>query len=119
VVNPTVGLPLFLGSVALTSLAVHAAVLTNTTWFGTYWQGAKGKTAMETTTPRATPAASTANSAFSITVTPVAATDANKPASFVVTVTPNAAAPTTVEPAVSDSKDDSGGVHPVRSASAQ
>ena len=30
VVNPTVGLPLFLGSVALTSLAVHAAVMTHT-----------------------------------------------------------------------------------------
>jgi light-harvesting protein B-800-850 alpha chain len=39
VVKPTVGLPLFLGSVAVTSLVVHAAILTHTTWMGAYWQG--------------------------------------------------------------------------------
>jgi light-harvesting protein B-800-850 alpha chain len=39
VVKPTVGLPLFLGSVAITSLLVHAAILTHTTWMGGYWQG--------------------------------------------------------------------------------
>jgi light-harvesting protein B-800-850 alpha chain len=39
VVHPTVGLPLFLGSVALTSLAVHTAVMTHTNWMSTYWQG--------------------------------------------------------------------------------
>ena len=39
VVNPTVGLPLFLTGVALTSLTVHHYVLSNTTWIGAYWSG--------------------------------------------------------------------------------
>lgn len=39
VVNPTVGLPLFLGAVAVTSLVVHAAVLTNSAWFPAFMQG--------------------------------------------------------------------------------
>ena len=68
VVHPTVGLPLFLASVALTSLAVHTAVMTHTTWMSV----------------------TGAPAAFSMKITPVPATDAT-PASFVVTVTPNAA----------------------------
>jgi light-harvesting protein B-800-850 alpha chain len=44
VVKPTVGLPLFLGSVALTSLAVHYAILSHTTWMASYWQGKAVKT---------------------------------------------------------------------------
>ena len=39
VVKPTVGLPLFLGSVAVTSLIVHYAILSHTTWFSAYWEG--------------------------------------------------------------------------------
>ena len=39
VVKPTVGLPLFLGSVALTSLAVHTAVLNNTPWMANFYSG--------------------------------------------------------------------------------
>jgi len=39
VVNPTVGLPLFLGTVLVIALLVHAAVLSHTTWFSGYWQG--------------------------------------------------------------------------------
>ena len=39
VVNPTVGLPLFLGAVALISFVVHFAVLNNTSWIGAYWGG--------------------------------------------------------------------------------
>jgi len=39
VVKPTVGLPLFLGSVALTSLAVHTAVLNNTPWMANFFSG--------------------------------------------------------------------------------
>ena len=49
VVHPTVGLPLFLGSVAITSLIVHFAVLTHTTWMGNYWQGGHAKTSMIST----------------------------------------------------------------------
>jgi light-harvesting protein B-800-850 alpha chain len=44
VVKPTVGLPLFLGAVAVTALLVHIELLANTTWFSAYWNGgAKAK----------------------------------------------------------------------------
>jgi light-harvesting protein B-800-850 alpha chain len=90
VVHPTVGLPLFLGSVALTSLAVHTAVMTHTTWMSSYWAGStRTKVSMETTQPSVNPGSSPA--AFSFKVTPVPATDATSPASFVITVTPGAA----------------------------
>ena len=39
VVKPTVGLPLFLGSVTVIALLVHAAILTNTNWMAAYWGG--------------------------------------------------------------------------------
>jgi light-harvesting protein B-800-850 alpha chain len=39
VVKPTVGLPLFLGTVLTISLLIHFAVLTHTTWMGSFWQG--------------------------------------------------------------------------------
>ncbi len=39
VVNPTVGLPLFLGGVALISLIVHFSVLGNTEWMAAFFQG--------------------------------------------------------------------------------
>ncbi len=46
VVNPTVGLPLFIGGVAVTSLIVHYAILSHTTWMSNYWQGKAAKVAM-------------------------------------------------------------------------
>lgn len=42
VVNPTVGLPLLLGTVLLISLLVHYAVLSNTTWYPAFYAGAGG-----------------------------------------------------------------------------
>ncbi len=39
VVKPTVGLPLFLGGVAVISFTVHFAILTNTTWFPAFFGG--------------------------------------------------------------------------------
>ncbi len=39
VVKPTVGIPLFLGAVAVGSFAVHVAVLTNTTWLPQFLNG--------------------------------------------------------------------------------
>jgi light-harvesting protein B-800-850 alpha chain len=39
VVNPTIGIPALLGSVALIALTVHFAILDNTTWFSAYWGG--------------------------------------------------------------------------------
>lgn len=37
VVKPTVGIPLFLGSVAIIAFTVHFALLNNTSWFSAYW----------------------------------------------------------------------------------
>ena len=45
VVNPTVGLPLFIGGVAVTSLVVHASVMTHTAWVSNFWNGGAAKTA--------------------------------------------------------------------------
>lgn len=39
VVKPTVGLPLFFGGVVLSSLAIHTAILTNTTWYPAFLEG--------------------------------------------------------------------------------
>ena len=39
VVKPTVGIPLFLGSVAITSLVVHFAILNNPTWSPVFFGG--------------------------------------------------------------------------------
>lgn len=50
VVNPTVGLPLFIGGVLVTSLIVHASVMTNTTWMSKFFEGGAAKTASAETT---------------------------------------------------------------------
>lgn len=39
VVNPTVGVPLFLSAVAVGSFAVHVAVLSNTSWVSDFLSG--------------------------------------------------------------------------------
>jgi light-harvesting protein B-800-850 alpha chain len=39
VVSPSVGVPLFLGAVAVGSFAVHVGVLSNTTWVSDYLSG--------------------------------------------------------------------------------
>jgi light-harvesting protein B-800-850 alpha chain len=49
VVKPTVGLPLFLGTVLVIALLVHAAVLTHTTWYAAYWEGGSKKSASVST----------------------------------------------------------------------
>ena len=94
VVHPTVGLPLLLGSVAVTALIVHTCILTHTTWFGTYWMGAKARVADNSSTSNAALAAGAALSApgFSMKVTPVQTAVAGAPASFVITLTPTAPA---------------------------
>ena len=49
VVKPTVGLPAFLGGVAVIALCVHAAVLSNAGWYKQYFNGkAAPKTAAVT-----------------------------------------------------------------------
>jgi light-harvesting protein B-800-850 alpha chain len=91
VVNQTVGLPLFLGAVALTSLTVHYAVLSNAQWYKDFYSGSKAKTAAiskDTVSPVALVAPGS-DPAFAINVAP-AGTAANGGTSFVVTVTPKA-----------------------------
>ncbi len=39
VVRPTVGIPLFLGAVAVGSFSVHLALMTNTTWVKKFLNG--------------------------------------------------------------------------------
>ncbi|MEM6974315.1 MAG: light-harvesting protein [Pseudomonadota bacterium] len=39
VVKPTVGIPVFLGAVAIGSFCVHVAVLSNTTWVADFLSG--------------------------------------------------------------------------------
>jgi light-harvesting protein B-800-850 alpha chain len=89
VVNPTVGLPLFLGSVALTSLAVHTAVMTHTTWMGNYWQGKAKTVAMNGTAASVASLSSEAQPGFVVSVNPVAASAGSTGTSFVVTVAPS------------------------------
>lgn len=45
VVKPTVGIPLFLGAVAVASFAVHFMLLTHTTWLKKYFEGKPAATA--------------------------------------------------------------------------
>lgn len=118
VVNPSVGLPLLLGSVALTSLAVHTAVMTHTTWMGNYWMGSARTRVSENATPPDAATASKAMAAFSVTVAPVPAADAKSPASFVITVTPNAVATAGAEPAGGELAGPGSGPVLIRAASA-
>ena len=39
VVKPTIGIPLFLGAVAIGSFSVHLALLNNTTWVKAFLEG--------------------------------------------------------------------------------
>jgi light-harvesting protein B-800-850 alpha chain len=98
VVSPTVGLPLLLGSVAVTSLIVHGCILTHTNWMSGYWAGSKGRVALNTSSSQSTLVSPT-GSPVSVTVTPVPATS-TLPASFVITVAPGTAA--AAKPAVTN-----------------
>lgn len=102
VVNPSVGLPLLLGSVAITSLIVHASVMTNVPWMAAYWSGSwRNKTV--TGAPAASNEGGAANvadaaargaPAFSVKVTPMPGVPGKSETSFVVSVTADPAATT-------------------------
>jgi light-harvesting protein B-800-850 alpha chain len=101
VVNPTVGLPLFLGSVAVTSLIVHYSVLSNTTWFGAYWNGHAKPKAVATEAATAPVAMATPSDAsgYTVSIAPVADKVANAGTSFVITVAPKVVAAATADAA--------------------
>ncbi len=80
VVNPTVGLPLFIGGVAVTSLVVHASVMSHTTWVSNFWQGGAAKTAaVDTIAPVASNVTKTGDGyVITVNVTPETALDGSK-----------------------------------------
>jgi len=108
VVNPTVGLPLFLGSVALTSLAVHYAVLTNTTWMSSFFNGghAKAKASVEGSVAPVVGSTTKGEPAFVITVAPAAGQAGQTASSFVITVAPNNGATAKAEPSAGSAPPD-------------
>jgi light-harvesting protein B-800-850 alpha chain len=60
VVKPSVGVPLLLGAVAVSSFAVHYALLTHTTWLPKYYEGSAGKAPAQKAAAVADPALLTA-----------------------------------------------------------
>ena len=67
VVSPSVGVPIFLGAVAVGSFAVHVAVVSNTTWVSDFISGQElgsgdATAALETLAPEA----QTANVAYAL-----------------------------------------------------
>ncbi len=61
VVKPSVGIPLFLGAVAVSSFAVHAMLVTQTTWLKGYLNGnAVVATATHSEAPAVAPPAAAA-----------------------------------------------------------
>ncbi len=51
VVKPTVGVPLFLGAVAVGSFCVHLAIMSNTTWVKKFLNGAPAAAAATAEAP--------------------------------------------------------------------
>ncbi|MFQ3623256.1 MAG: light-harvesting protein [Acetobacteraceae bacterium] len=86
VVNPSVGLPLFLGGVATIALIVHASVLSNTTWMANYWQGSSPRKAQVETTTQTVAAQVPADAPYTVNVMPVSGLEGTT--AFVVTITP-------------------------------
>lgn len=77
VVHPTIGIPLLLGSVAVTSLIVHAAILTHTDWYPAFYNHGVKRTAMiEGNT--AVAAAAPASQAYHVALAPGADTASTK-----------------------------------------
>ena len=91
VVNPTVGLPLFLGSVALMSFTVHFAVLNNTTWMKDLYNGKPINAAsLEVVAAPVASLSTTVKPELAIEVVQTTALTSDDTASFVVKVKPKA-----------------------------
>lgn len=85
VVNPTIGIPAFLGSVALIAFTVHFAILNNTTWVADFFKGSSKTTASLDQPAAPLALKSDGSTSFVINVVPTGASSA-KP--IIVTVTP-------------------------------
>jgi hypothetical protein len=78
----------------VTSLIVHASVMTHTTWMSSYWSGSwRNKAAMIDTSPKVAAVTPQGAPAFAVTVTPVPGVPGKTETSFVVSVTPNPSVP--------------------------
>jgi light-harvesting protein B-800-850 alpha chain len=55
VVKPSVGIPLMLGAVALSSLFVHYMLISHTTWLPKYYEGKAAMVAPAAAAPAAKP----------------------------------------------------------------
>ena len=67
VVPPSVGLPLLIGGAAVTAIIVHVAVLTHTTWYPGYWEGAHHKVSMDTSSAAMSVAQAGPNFTYEVT----------------------------------------------------
>jgi light-harvesting protein B-800-850 alpha chain len=56
-VSPSVGIPLFFIAIVSVALLVHASILVNTSWFGSYWEGSAAAHAAAPAAEAAAPAA--------------------------------------------------------------
>jgi light-harvesting protein B-800-850 alpha chain len=70
VVKPSVGIPLFLGAVAVSSFAVHTALVINTTWVKKFLNGNASPVVAAAETPPATAAAPPAATVAAATPAP-------------------------------------------------
>jgi light-harvesting protein B-800-850 alpha chain len=70
VVKPSVGIPLFLGAVAVSSFAVHTALVINTTWVKKFLNGNAPTVVATAEAPAATAAAPPAATVAAVTVAP-------------------------------------------------
>jgi light-harvesting protein B-800-850 alpha chain len=94
VVNPTVGLPLFLGGVAVMSFTIHFAVLGSTTWMAAYWNGTGMKAAAtETVSPPLADVAAVKGSELAIEVARAPAISTDGSAEIVVKIKPKTGLP--------------------------
>jgi light-harvesting protein B-800-850 alpha chain len=93
VVSPNVGLPLFLGSVAVMSFTVHLAVLSSTTWMTDFFNGTgmKKAAAVEEVAPTDN-VAMTKTPAFAVEVAEAPAIAGDDTTSFVLKVKPKTTA---------------------------
>jgi light-harvesting protein B-800-850 alpha chain len=92
VVNPSVGLPLFLGSVAVMSFTVHLAVLNHSSWYKEFFNGtgmgmAKAASAETLVAPDAD-LASVAKSELAIEVAQAPAIEGDDSTSIILKIKP-------------------------------
>jgi light-harvesting protein B-800-850 alpha chain len=57
VVNPSVGIPVYLGAVAVVALVLHGGLILKADWYGAYWNGKKAVVTATVAAPATTTAA--------------------------------------------------------------